>query len=131
MLRIKAYITCLAAFILIAIGSAGPAACSGAEPGLSGELKDGVRVVKMEAFRYGYRPDPVVVNAGEKVRLLVTATDVMHGFGIAELGINRKLPPGKETVIEFTAPKAGTYSIDCTVFCGPGHGGMEGRLIVR
>ncbi len=98
---------------------------------LSGKTIDGIRVIRMEAFRYGYRPDPVVVKAGEKVRLLLNATDVTHGFGIAELGINRKLPSGKVTEIEFTAPETGTYTIYCTVFCGPDHGEMEGRLVVQ
>ncbi len=98
---------------------------------LTGNVVEGVRVVMMEAFRFGYRPDPVVVEAGERVRLLLTATDTTHGFAISELEIDRKLTVGEETEIEFTAPGAGTYTIFCTVYCGPGHQGMRARLIVR
>ncbi|HDL64979.1 MAG TPA: hypothetical protein ENH12_06275, partial [Proteobacteria bacterium] len=58
----------------------------------SGEIIDGVRVIKMEAFQYGFKPDPVAVKKGEKVRLLVTSTDVVHGIMIREFGINEKLP---------------------------------------
>ncbi len=97
----------------------------------SGEIIDGVRVVKMEAFQYGFKPDPMVVNKGEKVRLLVTSTDVVHGIMIREFGVNEKLPPGKEVVIEFTADKTGTFTVHCSVFCGPGHGKMHGSLVVQ
>ena len=97
----------------------------------SGEIIDGVRVIKMEAFQYRFQPDPVVVKKGEKVRLLVTSTDVVHGIMIREFGVNEKLPPGKEVVIEFTADKTGTFTIHCSIFCGPGHGKMHGSLVVQ
>ena len=97
----------------------------------SGEIIDGVRVVKMEAFQYGFKPDPLVVKAGEKVRLLVTSTDVIHGIMIRELGVNEKLPPGKVVTIEFNADKTGTFTIHCSIFCCPGHGKMHGSLIVQ
>jgi len=45
--------------------------------------------------------------------------------------INQDLPLSKEQIVEFTADQAGTFSIKCTVFCGFGHGGMTGRLIVQ
>lgn len=96
----------------------------------SGKIIDGVRVVKMEAFQYGFKPDPLVVKRGEKVRLLVTSTDVLHGIMIRELGVNEKLPPGKVVAIEFNADKTGTFTIHCSIFCGPGHGKMHSRLIV-
>lgn len=97
----------------------------------SGEIIDGVRVVRMEAFRYAFNPDPVVVKKGETVRLLVTSTDVVHGIMIREFGVNEKLPPGKEVVIEFTADQTGTFPVHCSVFCGSGHSKMHGSLIVQ
>lgn len=97
----------------------------------SGEIIDGVRVIRMEAFRYAFKPDPVVVKKGEKVRLLVTSTDVVHGIMIREFGVNEKLPPGKEVVIEFTADQTGTFTVHCSVFCGSGHSKMHGSLIVQ
>ncbi len=104
---------------------------SAGESALSGTLDGGVRVIRMEAFQYGFKPDPVVVSRGEKVRLVITSTDVVHGIMIRELGINEKLPPGKEVMVEFQADESGTFIIHCSIFCGPGHGKMHGQLIVQ
>jgi cytochrome c oxidase subunit 2 len=89
-----------------------------------------VRVIEVQSFKYGYNPDPIVIKAGEKVELLLTSKDVTHGFGIAELGINVKIPPKKTTTFDFIAKTAGTYHIHCTVFCGLGHANMHGTLLV-
>lgn len=99
-------------------------------PELSGTLVNGVRQIKLEAFRYGYKPDPIVVKKGEKVRILAKSRDVTHGFGIEDLHINAHIPPNKETAIEFTLQKAGDFHIHCTVYCGPGHEHMHGTLTV-
>jgi cytochrome c oxidase subunit II len=97
---------------------------------LSGQVKHAVRIIEVESFKYGYNPDPIVVKAGEKVKLLLTSKDVTHGFAITDLGINVKVPPNKTTVFEFVPKKIGTYKIYCTVYCGLGHGNMHGTLVV-
>jgi heme/copper-type cytochrome/quinol oxidase subunit 2 len=99
-------------------------------PELSGTLVNGVREIELEAFRYGYKPDPIVVKKGEKVRILAKSRDVTHGFGIKDLSINARILPDKETTVEFTPKKAGSFQIHCTVYCGPGHEHMHGTLIV-
>lgn len=99
-------------------------------PQLSGHVENGIRIVEVKAFRYGYNPDPIIVKEGEKVRLLLTSADVTHGFGIADLGINIKIPAKKTTVFEFIPKHAGTYHIHCTVYCGIGHGNMHGTLVI-
>ena len=98
---------------------------------LSGDLKDGVREIQVEAFRYGYKPDPIVVNEGEKVRLIATSSDVTHGLQIKEFGVNATLAAGEKKSVEFIADKAGVFTIHCSVYCGPGHAAMTGKLIVR
>ena len=109
-------------------GEGGPAK---EEAGLSGELIDGGRLVKVEAFKHGFAPDPIVVGLGEKVRLELESRDVTHGFGIQEYGIDETIPRGKKVEAIFLADKPGTFHIHCTVFCGPGHGDMHGTLLVR
>ena len=101
------------------------------EAALSGEVIDGVRVVKVEAFKYDFAPDPIVVGLGEKVRLELESRDVAHGIGIKEYGMDEAIPAGGEATASFTADKAGTFHVHCTVFCGPGHGDMHGTLVVR
>lgn len=98
---------------------------------LSGELQDGTRVVQVEARRYEFAPTPIVVKAGEPVRLEVTATDVTHGFGLEAMDVDRELPPGETQTIEFTPQEPGQHHIHCTYYCGPGHDEMEGALVVK
>lgn len=98
---------------------------------LSGKLKDGIRVVEVKASRYKFVPDPIVVNLGEKVRLVVTSIDVTHGLAISKFKINLSIAPGKAQSAEFIADKKGTFQIYCSVYCGPGHGHMHGSLVVK
>ena len=93
----------------------------------SGEVKE----FTMTAKQFTFTPDIIEVNKGDKVRLVVTSADVPHGFSIPEYGINERLDPGKPVTIEFTADKEGTFTAFCSVFCGSGHSGMKGKLIVR
>ncbi|NQT46178.1 MAG: cupredoxin domain-containing protein [Candidatus Omnitrophica bacterium] len=97
---------------------------------LSGQLQDGVRVVKVRAFKYGFDPDPIVVKVGEKVRLEVTSSDVRHGLGISDIDVNVLTLKGKTGVAEFIAEEAGEFHVHCSVYCGAGHGKMHGLLVV-
>ena len=97
---------------------------------LSGKLEEGVRVIKMAALDFKFEPSTIVVRQGEKVRLEVTSEDVTHGIGIEGYEIDRKLEPGKTEVIAFTAVKSGRHHFYCSVYCGTGHGDMQGVLIV-
>ncbi len=90
-----------------------------------------VHEIKMTAKKYEYNPEEIRVKQGERVRLLITATDRKHGFQIEALGIKTELPEGKETAVEFTPDKPGTYEFKCSVRCGWRHGSMKGRLIVE
>ena len=98
---------------------------------LSGEVKNGVREITVGAYKYGYFPNPLVVNYGEKVRLLMTAADVPHGIRIPEFKVNTLLPLGVTKTIEFTASQKGEFMVHCSVYCGPNHGKQKTRLIVR
>lgn len=101
------------------------------DPGeLSGEVMDGVRVVKVTAHRFMFMPDRIVVKVGQPARLEVTSTDVTHGMEIEGMDIDVKLPPNETQQIEFTPEQAGTFHSHCSVYCGEGHQDMHGELIV-
>jgi heme/copper-type cytochrome/quinol oxidase subunit 2 len=97
---------------------------------LTGKLSNGVRVIELKARKFAFDPATIIVKQGEKIRLRVTSEDVMHGIGIADYDIDRKLPPNETQVIEFTAGKAGKHYFYCSVYCGSGHGDMRGELVV-
>ena len=72
----------------------------------------------------------ISVKKGDRVRIKVTNTKGTHDFAIDEYGIKEMTPLDKETVIEFTADKAGEFTYYCSM---PGHrqGGQFGTLIVK
>jgi nitrite reductase (NO-forming) len=71
----------------------------------------------------------ISVKQGDKVRIKVTNTKGTHDFAIDAYDIKQMTPNSKETVIEFTADKAGEFEYYCSM---PGHrqGGQFGTLKV-
>ena len=98
-----------------------------AQPVRNGDFRE----FRMTAKQFSFEPSTIEVNKGDKVRLIVTSLDVPHGIAIKEYGINERLDVGKPVTIEFTADKEGTFTAFCSVFCGAGHSGMKGKLIVK
>lgn len=88
------------------------------------------QVVKMTAKKYEFDPATITVTRGRPVRIEATALDHDHGIEIKEFGVKARLGKGKETVIEFTPDKTGEFTFHCSVFCGFGHHGMKGKLVV-
>lgn len=84
-----------------------------------------VKAFTIQAFRFGYSPDVINVNRGDKVKIIINNTDTLHGIRIPDLGIR-----GNE-VLEFTANKTGEFTWYCTNMCGNGHMQMQGKLIVK
>ena len=80
---------------------------------------------------YEFDPGVITVRKGEKVRLIITATDRDHGIMIEGYDINQELKKGDPATIEFTADKAGTFEFKCSVPCGKGHRRMKGKLVVE
>lgn len=85
---------------------------------------------RITAKQFVFEPSIIEVHKGDKVRLLVMSLDIPHGIAIPEYGINERLDPGKLVTIEFNATKEGTFLAYCSVFCGPGHNKMKGKIVV-
>ncbi|MGB7814920.1 MAG: cytochrome c oxidase subunit II [Methylotenera sp.] len=66
----------------------------------------------------------LVLPVGEKVRILMTASDVLHNWWVPQFGSSRVAVPGfiRETWVQ--VEKAGTYRGQCKELCGKGHGYM-------
>jgi heme/copper-type cytochrome/quinol oxidase subunit 2 len=96
----------------------------------SGILTNGVRVVQVQAKHFEFIPNPIIVNGGEQVRLEFTTLDDAHGFSLPAFNITKDILPGKTTTVTLSTNAAGTYPFHCSVFCGMGHFGMSGNLVV-
>lgn len=68
--------------------------------------------------------NPMVVPVDTKVKLLITADDVIHAWWVPELGVKQDAIPGfvNENWIYITKP--GTYRGQCGELCGVYHGFM-------
>lgn len=90
-----------------------------------------IKEFKITARRFEFEPREIRVKKDDQLRLKITSVDTTHGFSIEEFKINETVVPQKETVVEFTADTVGEFPFACSVFCGSGHGGMKGILIVE
>lgn len=68
--------------------------------------------------------NPLVVPIGKKVRILVTANDVIHSWWVPAFGVKQDGIPGfiKESWFRVNTP--GTYRGQCAELCGKDHGFM-------
>jgi cytochrome c oxidase subunit 2 len=90
------------------------------------------RVIEVVAKRFTFEPAKIEVTEGERVRLVVTSADGVHGLQIKKFGVNKLVPRGgKPVTIDFVASAPGTYEILCSEECGDGHEAMTGTLIVK
>ena len=74
---------------------------------------------------------PMVVPVGKRVRLLITSSDVIHGWYVPQLGINQYGIPGFIKDVWFKADAVGTYKGQCSQICGKLHGYMPITVIVK
>ncbi len=66
----------------------------------------------------------VVVPIGQVVRVLVTASDVIHAFAMPAFGIKVDAVPGRINETWFKADKEGLYYGQCSELCGKDHAYM-------
>ena len=72
--------------------------------------------------RWRFEPNVITARVGDRVILKIFNEDTYdHGFALEAFGINRRLFPRRETVIDFVVTKAGVFSFYCSVPCGEGH----------
>jgi cytochrome c oxidase subunit 2 len=67
---------------------------------------------------------PLVVPVGKKVRVLITANDVLHAWWVPAFGVKQDAVPGFIRDAWFRVDKAGTYRGQCAELCGKEHGFM-------
>ena len=89
------------------------------------------RVIQITAKQFEYSPKDITVKKDVPVVLEFTSLDRLHGFNCPGLGIRSDILPGKTTQLRFTPNKAGTFPFHCDNFCGIGHEGMSGTIIVE
>ena len=88
------------------------------------------KTLEMTAQHFHFTPEEVHVPQGTLVTLKITAIDGTHGFSLGAFGIDETIPEKESRTVTFYAGKKGEYGFHCSHFCGIGHLGMTGKIIV-
>jgi cytochrome c oxidase subunit 2 len=82
------------------------------------------------SFRYqnGKTSPKMIVPLGVPVVVSLESQDVLHGFYVPAFRVKRDVVPGMKNRVWFMAPKAGSYDIFCSQYCGTGHSAMIGTI---
>ncbi len=94
-------------------------------------LPDGSVEVTGIAMMFAFLPAEIRVPAGKPVTFRLTSPDVMHGFQIVGTNANTMIIPGYVSQFTIIFDTPGEYLIVCNEYCGLGHHGMFGKLIVE
>ncbi|WP_431312697.1 cytochrome c oxidase subunit II [Roseateles agri] len=68
--------------------------------------------------------NPLVVPVDKKVRIITTANDVIHSWGVPAFGVKQDAVPGFVRDTWFKAEKVGDYYGQCVELCGKEHAYM-------
>jgi len=91
---------------------------------LSGSLSGNTRHINIDAKRWDFGPE-IRVKQGEDIMLMINNIDTTHGIIIPDLGVSGN------NMVTFKANTKGEYEFFCNNFCGSGHKGMKGKIIVE
>ncbi|MBZ5497271.1 MAG: cupredoxin domain-containing protein [Acidobacteriia bacterium] len=123
-MRKVSIVSAFAVLALIALASA-----IRAQSSTAGQI---TKEVQMTAKKYEFSPSTVEVNVGTRIIFKITALDREHGFEIQNVKNSCvQIKKGETVTVEYLAEKAGTVEFKCCVFCGTGHRGMKGKIIIH
>jgi cytochrome c oxidase subunit II len=88
-------------------------------------------VIKITARGFEFSPDVIHLKRSVPVVLEFATLDRRHGFKSEGLGLRAEIRPGQTSRIRVVPSKAGTFPFHCDVFCGDGHEGMTGTIVVE
>jgi cytochrome c oxidase subunit 2 len=127
----KAYIRHIPALALIVLAGCGQSQQFTAVPPNARNEDVPHQIVHLKAEKFKFTPDVVRVKVGTLVRIEITSDDGTHGFQLGAYGIDERVEENQTKIIEFYASKQGEYNFRCSHFCGIGHLGMSGKVIVE
>jgi len=87
------------------------------------KLDSGVDVTTVDNYLLDV-DKPMVVPVNKRVRLLITAKDVIHAWWVPAVGVKRDAIPGFVNESWFKATEPGVYRGQCAELCGKDHGFM-------
>lgn len=120
----------LFSFLLIIDGCGSSQQFATIPPGVDREAVT-KQVIDVTAERYKFTPEVVRVKEGTLVTLRIKSIGGTHGFQLSAFGIDERIDENETKLVEFYVSQKGEYSFKCSHFCGFGHLGMKGKIIVE
>ncbi|MCO6461783.1 MAG: c-type cytochrome [Saprospiraceae bacterium] len=78
-----------------------------------------------------WRWSPVLImEVNQSYKLHISSKDVVHGLSIQPVNMNFQVYPSYDYLLEFKPTEPGEYKVICNEFCGIGHAGMIGKIVV-
>ena len=74
--------------------------------------------------------DVLHVPLGRPIKLIMISEDVIHSLFIPNFRIHMDLLPERYTSVWFQATRTGRFHLFCSQYCGTGHAGMTGEVVV-
>jgi cytochrome c oxidase subunit 2 len=108
-------------------------ACSSASgpPASAGNTEGGDTVIAITAKKFEFSPAVVHAQKGQPVVFELVSEDRVHGFSLPDFGVRVDVKNGETTRVRVVPDKTGHFVFRCDVFCGDGHEGMTGELVVE
>jgi len=89
-------------------------------------------VVYISAYQWRYSYCSITVFEGQEVIFKLKSVDIPHGIAIISIPeVDAFISPNAVSTVRFIASEKGEFEYFCTVFCGEGHPGHIGKLIVK
>nr|YP_009487760.1 cytochrome c oxidase subunit II [Anopheles parvus]AWB98617.1 cytochrome c oxidase subunit 2 [Anopheles parvus]AWB98747.1 cytochrome c oxidase subunit 2 [Anopheles parvus]AWB99072.1 cytochrome c oxidase subunit 2 [Anopheles parvus] len=80
--------------------------------------------LEMSGFRLLDVDNRVILPMNNQIRILVTATDVLHSWTVPSLGVKVDATPGRLNQINFLINRPGLFFGQCSEICGANHSFM-------
>jgi len=112
--------------LLLILGALGLLTAPALRPGTAPKE----RTFYVRASSFAFAPAELRVNPGDRVTIVLSAEDVVHGLYVDGYDLEVRAEPGQEAVLSFTADRSGTFRLRCSVTCGALHPFMLGKLHV-
>nr|QPO06419.1 cytochrome c oxidase subunit II [Anopheles vaneedeni] len=80
--------------------------------------------LEMNGFRLLDVDNRIVLPMNNQIRILVTATDVLHSWTVPSLGVKVDATPGRLNQLNFLINRPGLFFGQCSEICGANHSFM-------
>nr|QDO71841.1 cytochrome c oxidase subunit II [Macridiscus multifarius] len=94
------------------------------------DLSSGGNLYSHGGFRQQEVSDPCYLCCNVKNEVLVSSADVIHSWGVSELGVKVDAIPGRVSAVSVEPSLPGVFYGFCYELCGPGHSEMPICVVV-